>query len=212
VNESQQFHDAGLPPASAPPLEDQVVAAYAAGKPVEVIAAWFGIGADEVERIVAHQAGAGAPSTPATGSRRRPSRRWPWAVGAAAAVLLIGGLAGSIWYDRHRSDARQATPRVSSPFLQLQSTCDPSRAGTTVTDNGQTLLVDSSGEEDFGKLPSAGLDCVLDGLSMPDAVRSHMLGTRALDGRQEDAWPGFTASWSYHPNQGLDLIVRTSGE
>ncbi len=77
-----------------------------------------------------------------------------------------------------------------------------------MTDNGQTLLIDSSGEEDFGKLSVSALQCVLDGLKMPAAVQTHMFETRALDGRQENAWPGFTASWSYHPDQGMDVIVR----
>jgi hypothetical protein len=32
--------------------------------------------------------------------------------------------------------------------------------------------------------------------------------TRALDGRQQDTWGGYTASWSYHPDSGMELIVQ----
>jgi hypothetical protein len=37
-----------------------------------------------------------------------------------------------------------------------------------------------------------------------------MDSTSALNGRQEDSWQEFTASWTYHPDNGIDLIVRTS--
>jgi hypothetical protein len=49
-----------------------------------------------------------------------------------------------------------------------------------------------------------------DALKVPQAVRSHMEQTRALDGRQTDTWPGFTASWTYHPEQGLDVVVQVA--
>lgn len=51
------------------------------------------------------------------------------------------------------------------------------------------------------------MTCVLDSLDAPAVVRSHLTGTRALDGVQEDTWDGFSARWSYHPNSGMDLAV-----
>lgn len=32
--------------------------------------------------------------------------------------------------------------------------------------------------------------------------------TRALDGQQTADWDGFTASWGYHPDTGLDVVVE----
>ena len=32
--------------------------------------------------------------------------------------------------------------------------------------------------------------------------------TRALDGRQSATWAQFEASWTYHPDDGLDVLVR----
>jgi hypothetical protein len=32
--------------------------------------------------------------------------------------------------------------------------------------------------------------------------------TRALDGRQTDAWAAFEASRTYHPDDGLDVLIR----
>jgi hypothetical protein len=48
----------------------------------------------------------------------------------------------------------------------------------------------------------------MDALTIPQAVREHMSQTRALDGRQTDSWEGFSASWSYHPDSGINLIVQ----
>lgn len=45
---------------------------------------------------------------------------------------------------------------------------------------------------------------------MPESVKAHMFATRALDGRQTDTWPGFSASWSYHPDDGMDLVITAS--
>jgi len=43
---------------------------------------------------------------------------------------------------------------------------------------------------------------------MPSFVSEAVWATRALDGRQEDSWPGYTAAWSYHPDSGLRMIIR----
>jgi hypothetical protein len=32
--------------------------------------------------------------------------------------------------------------------------------------------------------------------------------TRALDGRQTASWSFIEASWTYHPDNGLDVIIR----
>jgi len=32
--------------------------------------------------------------------------------------------------------------------------------------------------------------------------------TRALDGTQSDTWDGLQASWSYHPDSGINLLIE----
>ena len=75
-------------------------------------------------------------------------------------------------------------------------------------DQGNSVSMDSKGEEDSG---GAGIDvivCVLAGLDMPDSVASRMDQTRALDGMQDADWDGLHASWSYHPDSGVQIIVE----
>lgn len=50
--------------------------------------------------------------------------------------------------------------------------------------------------------------CILGAVDISDAVIAQMDGTRALNGRQTGSWDGFTASWTYHPNSGLNIIVQ----
>jgi hypothetical protein len=37
-----------------------------------------------------------------------------------------------------------------------------------------------------------------------------MEGTRALDGRQTQTADGYSYTWSYHPDNGLDIIITES--
>jgi hypothetical protein len=43
-------------------------------------------------------------------------------------------------------------------------------------------------------------------LGIPDSVYDKMQHTRALDGRQEQKTADFTVSWTYHPDDGLNVL------
>ncbi|HEX6359666.1 hypothetical protein [Actinophytocola sp.] len=75
-------------------------------------------------------------------------------------------------------------------------------------DDDHTLVIDTSGDElASGSASMEGLTCVLDELETPQSVISKMYATRALDGMQSGTWSNFEASWTYHPDAGLDLII-----
>lgn len=158
-----------------------------------------------------------APPTPAPPPPLAPRSRKPLIVGlVAAAVLLLAG-AGLVlvWLGNRPTqltgpsaweiEQSKAADRV---LERAQAACDPTLSGTQVTDNYQTLIVDTRGSDDWQGTTVEALGCLLSELRAPQAVVAHIDGTRALDGRQEDTWEGFTASWTYHPDDGLDMIVR----
>ncbi len=183
-------------------VEDLVVAAYAAGKPVPVIASWYDMPEADVYRMIG-----GEPPAP------RKSRRG-LLVGSVIAGVVLLATAGMLWVILRPdglTPAPGASPSIAANRAALQSaksTCSPATEAVRVTDGGTTLLFDGYGEEDFAGAPSIDLTCIMGALSAPESVQSRMQHTRALDGRQEDTWPGFSASWTYHPDNGLDLIVK----
>ncbi|UWX96792.1 hypothetical protein N2K95_14295 [Arthrobacter zhaoxinii] len=74
-------------------------------------------------------------------------------------------------------------------------------------DEGQSLTMSGAGEDSSGA-DYADMVCVLHEVDMPDSVSSQMGSTRALDGRQTAEWEDFNASWSYHPDSGMNVVVN----
>jgi hypothetical protein len=78
-----------------------------------------------------------------------------------------------------------------------------------LADGGKTISFDTAGEEDYG----VGDDiehvaCVLLVLRAPSYVVTEIDNTRALDGMQRDSWRKFKASWTYHPDDGLNIVIH----
>jgi len=152
------------------------------------------------------------------GPPSKRSRKIPIIVGAVAAgLLLIGGGVTALLMTVRSDTGQQMAAAVGmpvgeqrSPFQDVQARCDLAGKGTTIADKGKTLIVDSSGEEDYTGISYTSVTCIFNAISMPTAVQAHVGDTRALDGRQEDSWDGFTASWTYHPDEGMDMIVRVA--
>lgn len=82
--------------------------------------------------------------------------------------------------------------------------------GFRIGDGGNTLSIDTKGEDDESGADIAEVACVLLSLEVSDAVISRLDSTRALDGRQEGSWEGYSATWGYHPDSGLDLVIETA--
>lgn len=128
------------------------------------------------------------------------------------AVITVAGCGnGTTSRDDAAGDASAtATPEESSA-LDEAADC---HGGTYddylyVTDGGSTLILETQGDESLGA-PFDVLDCVFARLDMPQSVISQIERTRALDGTLDAAWDQFEASWTYHPDSGLSLIVETS--
>lgn len=80
---------------------------------------------------------------------------------------------------------------------------------TGSSDGGRSLILDNRGSDaGSGALTWQQVECTLEELDVPESVLSRMLSTRALDGRQDAEWGGLRADWSYHPDNGLDVIIE----
>jgi hypothetical protein len=76
-------------------------------------------------------------------------------------------------------------------------------------DGGDTLTVTSSGGTEGAERATTVSVCVLNALDAPASVRSKIEGTTAMMGRQTDSWGDYELTWTYHPNNGLEIIVET---
>jgi hypothetical protein len=141
------------------------------------------------------------PPTLPTIPPKRPSRRWvtPLACVTAAMFAITGGVIAS-------SDGETNAP-VAPAETMLKSAHDSCSAGV-LSDGDRTMVLDMGGEEaDSGYLSFDQVTCVLAYVGVPSSVTSRMDATRALDGVQDAEWKGFTATWTYHPDNGLDVIL-----
>jgi len=141
--------------------------------------------------------------------------RLPWLLAAAALAAALVATLGVVLFVQRGNSGEAAAPSAweqeqaasASPFKSAQRRCDEFQEGTKIADGGKTLIIDGAGEETTAGLSVTSLECLVKELGMPESVKAQMFDTRALDGRQTGTWPGFSASWSYHPDDGMDVVI-----
>jgi hypothetical protein len=137
----------------------------------------------------------GHDSQPAHESKPRFNKPFFVVVGGVIALLTlaVGAVAALSGDDDDSMSLTEIASTIDSPHIE-------------VADDGASLLIDGDGEESSG----ASLDDIvltLGLLDTPSSVVTRMSSTRALDGMQDATWGDYTASWTYHPDNGLDIIV-----
>lgn len=84
--------------------------------------------------------------------------------------------------------------------------CALKRSAASLGDRGKTLTLSGVFKWDE-PLNESDWACVSKIVKIPDSVQSQMSQTRALDGRQSAKWGSFNASWTFHPDDGLNVIL-----
>ena len=125
----------------------------------------------------------------------------PFVVAGAVAVMLA-----AITLMSDDETEIQGLAPAGSELESARESCSAGELG----DDGTTLVLDMEGEEPgSGTLTFADVTCVLAELEVPTSVTSRMEQTRALDGMQDARWKGFSATWNYHPDSGMNLVITT---
>ncbi|RAX48244.1 hypothetical protein DQ353_16290 [Arthrobacter sp. AQ5-05] len=126
----------------------------------------------------------------------------------AGGVGLVAGLAIGLGIGFSASTA----PAADSPSAAITNAVQACELvdvlGVTVMDEGNSVTLETAGNDTKGA-PYSDVVCVLDALEMPESVKSRMASTRSLDGMQDAAWSGYGASWNYHPDNGLNIVVES---
>lgn len=138
--------------------------------------------------------------------RERPKRRTRakyglamFIVGFLLAILLAVGAYVGVSYLRtvaannlaHSLDACS----VSGPYARLAS----DKASLTLVAYG----------DGANGLSQTDFRCILSELDTPSSVRERMLITRAVDGAQHEEWNVYRVTWTYHPEDGLSVVLST---
>lgn len=155
-----------------------------------------------------HPAVASEPSDPAVPdvTPAGSTRHLAFGVAGLGIGLLVGLVIGLVVVPVAGSLGEVLAPsRIPGALEGCDVENDP---WITAGDNGDSLSLQSAGDEAAGA-DLGDIFCVLDELDVPDSVLTRMSSTRALDGRQTGEWDEFSASWGYHPDNGLDVVIET---
>lgn len=150
------------------------------------------------------QAYPNAPLQPVPASK--PSRKQLWiglGVGFAAGVIVSVLVAGT--------GSALASATQSHVLQKSVDACSlAGDDGVSLGDNGASLTIDTKGEEDSSGASWADAACVLKELKVPDSVVAQIDSTSALQGRQTATWESVEASWTYHPDSGVKIIITNA--
>lgn len=146
-----------------------------------------------------------------------------WTLALPVMVVALAGCGGA-----NTADASTPTPAAVTSSAPAESliqqafrSCNLDKsiysAYAILGDGGYTITM--KGEptnqsiSDYGKvigLNNGDIVCALNAVAVPDSVVSQMDATRALDGMQRASWNKMSASWTYHPDHGLQVILTES--
>jgi hypothetical protein len=129
-------------------------------------------------------------------------------VGVIIGSITTGAVTALQQQQQEEASASAAAAAKSSLFADAAGECRVTDV-VEISDGDRTMVLDGSGD-DFGsgEVTVDQIACVLRALDAPTAATTRMSETRALDGRQETSWDDISVTWTYHPDDGLDLIFE----
>ncbi|WP_292833897.1 hypothetical protein [Microbacterium sp.] len=80
--------------------------------------------------------------------------------------------------------------------------------GVEILDDGEAVEFSGVAETFASDVQTSDLYCFLGKLRAPQSLEAKIGQTRALDGRQSEDWDGFTIEWTYHPDDGANVIIE----
>ncbi|MGY1660584.1 hypothetical protein ACI78Q_05095 [Geodermatophilus sp. SYSU D00705] len=143
-------------------------------------------------------------------------KSWRLWAGVGALIFVIGG-SGAVGYtlghsaaesDQAAADAAAAAASAAAADSRLSDaygTCVSRDEDNTVElgDGGDSIIIDTR-----SKYTSvAGVACVLNDLGTPESIVSSIDHTTAMMGSRDAEHDGLTYTWSYHPDNGVNLVI-----
>lgn len=144
-----------------------------------------------------------------------------WILAVSVVIMALAGCGGASSASDPTPTPSAATSTAPAPSLiqQASHSCRLDNSDyATLGDAGYTITMEggpkniNSATDYFKGLSDGQIVCVLSALSVPDSVVSQMDATRAMDGMQKASWDNISATWTYHPDDGLRIILAESKE
>lgn len=146
--------------------------------------------------------------TPATVSVRKA---WLWA-GLTAGVVLVA-VAGTVGFVLGHGSGAAAAAAASSSAQDVRlskafNACKSEDDAHTMQlgDGGRTIIVDTRNEY----TSTQGVECVWSELKTPQSIVANVGATTAMMGEQSAQSDGISYRWSYHPDNGLNMVITTN--
>jgi hypothetical protein len=138
--------------------------------------------------------------------RRSKRHLWFGLGGVGIGFVLGAGIVGAIVGINAAVDSGEEAAKAGL-IAEAYAACSLDSAdGATLSPDEMSITIDGAGKY-YGP-DVTDVYCVGENLGMPDSVTSRMGQTRALDGTQSAEWDTFSASWNYHPDDGLGVVFE----
>jgi hypothetical protein len=144
-------------------------------------------------------------------------RLWVGVAGLLVVILVAGAVGFLIGQSSGKRAAMEAAAAATSSSAAASAAVKKSRLEETydgcygaesdsnlqLTDGGQTIVVDTGSQ--YGS--TRGMNCVLITLETPESIKARISSTTAMMGVQDAEHDGLHYSWSYHPDNGVDMVI-----
>ena len=117
-------------------------------------------------------------------------------------LALIAAACVAVSYWSATASGPGVTAPTKGPMEQVAASC-----GVSAASDGQSITMRTAGAKTSGRESVKDVACVLAGLGAPQHIYSLIDATRALDGMQSESWGGYAARWTYHPDNGLTVVI-----
>ncbi|MHA3725057.1 hypothetical protein ACXR2T_14410 [Leucobacter sp. HY1910] len=132
-------------------------------------------------------------------------------IAGACAVMLLGTAGAGVAFVLQQRAAQEqsledAVTERNEAFQLAAQECGAGEGEYERLDGGEGI--------EFArvtKITGASYDtvwCFLESQGAPESLDVKIGRTRSLDGTREQAWGDFLATWTYHPDAGLNLLVE----
>lgn len=100
------------------------------------------------------------------------------------------------------------------PLQAAYAACDGDGSNWVTYDAEYSVLTVSNAFQEYdsslsgsGIEAGAAYECVMEEIEAPAHVRDDVARTRALDGTRDITWGDYGASWTFHPDSGLNIQI-----